>query len=51
MIRTVWSKGDFVPAIYQETYAWGKTYGWFGVYAKPDVAIGSLPIVLEWMSA
>ena len=47
-VKTVWSKGQWESKIYQETYGWKRTYGWFGVFSKPCVEEGSMPIVLEW---
>lgn len=47
-VKTVWSDDKYERTIFQETYSWRRTYGWFGVYSRPNIAVGSNPIVLEW---
>ena len=48
LARTVWSNGKWREVIFREKYAYNRQYDWFGVYSKPRVHDGSLPIVLEW---
>jgi hypothetical protein len=47
-VKTVWSNDEWKTVVFQQTYAWERTYDWFSVYGRPNVDEGSLPIVLEW---
>jgi hypothetical protein len=47
-VLTIWSEGKWERKTFKETYTYKRTYEWFGVYGKPDIRNGSLPIVLDW---
>lgn len=49
-VKTVWSGGEWQDKRFCEQYGHEKRhqYNWFGCFSKPDVANGSMPIVLEW---
>lgn len=50
-VKTVWNT-DWVEMTFRGRVSslWPDkgSYGWFGVYAEPDMSLGSRPIVTEW---